>query len=225
MVRALSGTPSVSIRKISLSAASSIAAWVATSSRLQVENLAGGGIADGRQQHDVVLVEPSADCGGVDFAYFAGMQQVDAVAHPQRPRGDEIARGDADAGAGHRRVGQPERQQRFDLDPYRAGGFFHARQRGVVGDAQAFDIANRGTVFVQPCFHLWPHAMDQHQAHAQAVQQVDVVCQLHEITVGHEFATECDDKRFATKTMDVGCGGTEPVDEIGRVFQGNGLNG
>ena len=185
----------------------------------EVENFAGRRIADGRQQHDVVLVEAPPDRGRIDLADFARVQQIDAVAHAQRLCGDKIARGHPDIGARHRRVGQPQRQQRLDLDPHGAGGFLDARQRGIVGDAQAIDVADGGAVFGQPRFDLRPHAMHQHQPHAQAVQQVDVMRQLDEPAVRHQFAAKGDDESLAAKPVNVGRGGAKPVDEIGGVFQ------
>jgi hypothetical protein len=49
------------------------------------------------------------------------------------------------------------------------------------------------------------------------------VGQLHETAIRHQFTAEGDDEGFATKAVNVGRGGTKPVDEIGSVFQGSGL--
>ena len=53
--------------------------------------------------------------------------------------GDEIARGDADLRARHRRVRQPLGEQRLDLDAHAPARLFGARQRNVIGHAQAVD--------------------------------------------------------------------------------------
>jgi hypothetical protein len=87
------------------------------------------------------------------------------------------------------------------------------------------DVVERGAILGQPRLHLRPHAVDQHQPHAQAVQQVDVVRQLHEAAIRHQFAAKGDDEGLAAKAMDVRRGRAEPVDEIGGVFQRNGLSG
>ena len=185
----------------------------------EVENLAGRRITNGGEQHDVVLVQPSANGGSVDFADFAGMQQIFPFDHADGLGGDEIARGHPDVGARHGGVGDSQRQQRLDLDPDRAGRLLDAGQRGVVGHAQTVDIADGRTVFDQARLDLRPYTVHQHQPDPQAVQQVDIVRQLHKSPVRHQLAAKCDDKGLAAKTMDIRRGRAEPVDEVGSVFQ------
>ena len=185
----------------------------------EVEDFASWRVADGRKQHDVVLVQPPAYGGGVDLADFPSVQQVLALDDADALGGDEVARGHPDVGARHRRIGEPQRQQGFDLDPYRAGGFLDAGQRCVVGDAQAAHIADCGAVLGQARLDLRPYAVYQNQPHAQTVQQVDVVRQLHEAPVRHQLSAKRNDEGLAAKTVNVRRGGAEPVNEMGSVFQ------
>ena len=55
--------------------------------------------------------------------------------------------------------------------------------------------------------------MHQHQAHAERIEQVDVVNQIDEILTQHRLAAKCEDKGFAAKSVDIGRGGTKPFDE------------
>ena len=139
--------------------------------------------------------------------------QIHAVAHAHRLGGDEIAAGDADVGAGHGRIGQAHGEQRFDFHPHRAGGFLDAFQGVIVGDAQAVDVADRGAAFGQLFLDLRPRTMHQHQAHAQAVEQVEVVRQRDELAFAHHFAAEGDDESLAAKLVDIRRGGAEPLHE------------
>ena len=50
----------------------------------QVEGLAGGGVADRREQHDLVLRNGLADRGDIDASHLTGQVVIDAIAHPDR---------------------------------------------------------------------------------------------------------------------------------------------
>ena len=170
----------------------------------QIEYLAGRRGADRRDQDQVFLGKVGVNFLGDHFAHGAGVLEVDAIDHADRARGNEIAAGDAQEGAGHRRVGQALRQQRLDLDAAHAHGPFDAFQSRGIGDAQALVELRREAACVHLGVDLRPRAMHQHQAYAHAVEQRDVVDQRLRGARFEHFATEGDDEGAAAKGVDVG---------------------
>jgi hypothetical protein len=73
----------------------------------EVEDLAGGRISDGRDQHDVAVVEPLLDRLGVDAPHFARKLHVDAVDDAHRLGREVVAGADAVARAGHGELARP----------------------------------------------------------------------------------------------------------------------
>ena len=169
----------------------------------QVEDLAGRRVAERRDQHDVAVVEALADRIGVDAAHLARQLHVDAVDDAERLRGDEVARRHADARARHRRVGDAEREQRLDPAPHLAAGLEHAVHRLGVGDAQSERVAALDVLLREDRLDLRPRAVHDDDAHAEAVQQVQVVDDAEERLVGDDLAAERDDERPAAKRVDV----------------------
>jgi hypothetical protein len=55
--------------------------------------------------------------------------------------------------------------------------------------------------------------MDQHQAHAQRREEIQVVGEIDKAAIGDYLAAEPDDKNLAAEGMDVGRDGLKPVDE------------
>ena len=98
----------------------------------QVEHLAGGRIAE-----RAAPAPPRPRPGGARWPCAstlrtsAGELVVHALHHADRARGDEVAGGDADRGARHRRIRQPLREQRLDLYAQ------HARRRASPPPAPA----------------------------------------------------------------------------------------
>ncbi len=181
--------------------------------RVQVEDLARRRVADRRYQHDRARVEPLADCVGVDAAHLARVLVVHALAHAERLGGDEVAGRDAYARARHRRVREAHREQGLDLDAHGTGRFLHAGERGLVGDAQAVDVADLRAPQVQPLLDLRPRAVDEDEAYAEPVQDRKVVDEFLEGAVRHGLATADDDERAAAVGVDVrGCL-AEEIDE------------
>ena len=88
----------------------------------QVEGLAGGREAEGREQHQRAGVDGLAHRGRIDLAHHAAVHEVDAVDDADRPRGQEVARHHAHDRVGHRRVGQALRERGLDLEAQLAGG-------------------------------------------------------------------------------------------------------
>ena len=159
---------------------------------------------------------------GVDAAHFAGQLHVDAVAHAERLRGDEIAGRHADARAGHRRVGDAEREQRLDARAHLPVGFEHAVHRLGVGDAQAERVAALDVLLREDRLDLRPRAVHDDEVHAEAVQQVEVVDDAEERVVGDDLAAERDDERPAAERVDVRRRRADPLDERAR---GRGMGG
>ena len=180
----------------------------------QVEHFAGGGIANRRKQHDLAGIQAVADRRDGDLAHLAGEQQIDALDHAGGLRGDVIAGSDANLGAGHRRVGQADGKHALDIDAHRADRILDVFQRVGVGHAAALHILRFGA---QAFLNLRPHAMHQHQAHAERIEQVDVVNQIDEILPQHRFAAEGEHEGLAAKGVDVRRGGTEPFHERGGI--------
>jgi hypothetical protein len=179
----------------------------------EVEDLARRGIAERRDQHDVAVVEPRADRLGVHAADLARQLHVGPVAHAHRLGGDEVARGDANAGAGHRRVGHAERKQRLDPRAHLAVGLEHAVHRLGVGDPQPESVVTLDVLLRQDGLDLRPRAVDDDEMHAEAVQQVEIVDDAEERVVRHHFAAEGNDERLAAERVDVGSRRADPLDE------------
>jgi len=177
---------------------------------VQIEDLAGGGIAQCRQQHDVAAIERGRDAVGVDPADHARVLEIDAVAHTPGARGDEVTAGDTDAGAGHGGVGQPRRQPGLERATRAADGLEYERQRGRVGDAQPVVIAGGDAGLGQARVDLGPRPVDEHQAHPKACQQGQVVDERGEVRFGEGLAPERQDERAPAVGLDVGRGAAEP---------------
>ena len=128
-----------------------------------------------RDQHYFAGVERAADGEGVDLAHGSRIKEVDALAHADGARGDEVARVDADLRARHRRARQPLREHGLDLDAQHARRLLDRHERGVVGDAQALRVARAHAACLELGFDLRPRAVHQHEPDAERRQQVEVV--------------------------------------------------
>ena len=182
----------------------------------QIENLAGRRITDRRQQHEFVVVEPVADARRINLAHLTGVQQINTVDHTDRLGRHEVAAGDTDVRTGHRRIRQAHRQQRLDLDAHAPARLFGARQRNVIGDTQAVDETRAVFELLQPRLDLRPRAMHQHETHADASQQVQVMNQRDELrAVIDHLAAESNDEGAPAKRVHIRRRGAEPSDEIG----------
>ncbi|MNS81095.1 hypothetical protein D3C72_1147960 [compost metagenome] len=168
-----------------------------------VEGFAGRRVADQRGQHQLAAVEALVDGLGVDLAHAAAVLHVDAVDHAQRLRGDEVAAGDAQVGTVHRRIGHPHRQEGFQIMAQAADRRFHRLQRRAVGHAAALVEVACNAAQAQLFVDLRPRAVHQHDAHAEADQQVQVLRQTVQVAARQALAIDGDDEGFATKGVDV----------------------
>ncbi len=185
----------------------------------QVEDFPGGRITQRRKQHDGALVQQPADALAVDPANFAGVLIIDPLNHADGPRGDEVAAGHAQPRALHRRGSHVHGQPRLEGDAHMPDGVDHTLQRGGFGDAQAavnarFDAARR-----QPRLDLRTRAEHQHQPHAEAVQQYQVVNDVAEIGVFQPIARQHDHEGAFTVRVDVGRGVAKPGDVVVHVAE------
>ena len=103
--------------------------------RTQVEDLAGRGVAERRDEHDGALVEVGANRFGVDPTQLSRVLEIDSVAHSQRAGDEEIPRAHANARSRHRRVGKAHRQQRLRPGACRRVRLHHASECPRAGDA------------------------------------------------------------------------------------------
>ena len=181
-----------------------------------IENFAGGGITQRREQHQFAEVEPVTHGRHVDFANFTGVLQIDAIEDADRLGGDEVAARHPDVGARHRRTRQAHRQQRFDLHAQTPARLFGHREGDVIGDAQSLHVARAVAEVLELGVDLRPRAMHHHQPHAQRRQQVQIVIDADKAALGNCFATEGDDKGAAAKRVDVRRRRAEPLDKLVR---------
>ena len=172
----------------------------------QIEGLAGQRIADGRQQHQLAVVEAGADGGAVGAAHLAGVLHVHAIEHAQRLGGDEVAAGHAQVGAVHWRIGHAHGQQRLDVAAGGAGRLLDHVHGGGVGDAAVAVEEAGDAVAFQQALDLRTDAVHQHDAHAQADQEVDVLRQAGELSVLQGFAADGQHEGLAAVGVDIGGG-------------------
>ena len=65
---------------------------------------------------------------------------------------------------------------------------------------------------------LGPRAVHQHDADAESDQQGQVLGQHRQGAGGHQFTGESHDESLAAECMNIRRDGTQPLDELGRVF-------
>ena len=178
-----------------------------------------GDTPEGGHQHHVLLVEVGDDLFGDHLAYRAGEAVIDAIHHPDRLGGEEVAAGDAHEAAGHRGVGQALGEQRLHLDAGHRHRRLDALEGRRVGDAQAVVVARGEAAAGQLGLDLRPRAVHQHQAHAQRGEQVAVVGQLLGKLAGRHLAAKAQHEGLAAKGMDEGRRRPHPGNEtLGKVF-------
>ena len=107
-------------------------------------------------------------------------------------------------------------------------GLEHAVHRLGVGDAQAERVAALDVLLREDRLDLRPRAVDDDEADAEAVQQVQVVDDAEERVVGDDLAAERDDERPAAERVDVRRRRADPLHERARrrgVGGGRGVAG
>ena len=76
-------------------------------------------------------------------------------------------------------------------------------------------VTRRNPALGQTAFNLWTGTVNQHQAHAQAVQQHQVVDDIAEIGVRNAVAGQHDDEGAIAVSIDVRRRMAKPVDVFG----------
>ncbi len=180
---------------------------------VQVEGLAGGRETKGRQQHHRPHVEGAHQPGHIDPPHLAGVLEVDAIDHPHRLRGDEVAREHAHRGPGHGGVGQALAEGGLDLVAQLPGGLLGAVQRHFVGDAHPQVGARWVPLGAQLLVDLRPETMHQHDAHAHALNEGQILRQIGQLARRYGLACNADHKGLVAKLVDIGCHRAKPGHE------------
>ena len=188
----------------------------------QVERLAGRREAERREQQHRADVDRAPDRRRVDLADDAAVHEVDAVDDADRPRGQEVARDDADDGVGHRRVRQALRERRLDLEAQLAGGLLGAVERDRVGDAHAVAVARLVALRAQLLVDLRPKAVHEDELDAHRLQDRQVLGERGELAGGDQLAGDRDHEGLAVVGVDVRRHGAEPRHEGVREDQVHG---
>ncbi len=187
---------------------------------VQVEHFSGAGEPQRRQQHQRALLQQPFDGAGAHPAHFTAVIEVHALTHAQRLGGDQIAGNHAQLYAVQWRAGQPQREPRFQPEPLVRRYLLHMGHHGAVGDPAAIHPSGLHTCGRQRFMHLGANAEHYHQAHAQGVQQGQVLNQLLSSARRHGFAFNQDDKGSPPVGIDVRGGITKPVDKGETCVQG-----
>lgn len=102
----------------------------------------------------------------------------------------------------------------IDLEAQLACCFLRGVERHFVGHAHAVRVARAHALFAQLRLDLRAEAMHEHDAHAHGGEQGDILHQGVESSGRDQFAGDGDHKSLAAMGMDVGCDGTQPIDEL-----------
>ncbi|MCY1546208.1 hypothetical protein D9M68_821960 [compost metagenome] len=140
---------------------------------------------------------------------------VDAVDHTDGPRGDEIAGAHPQPRTLHRRGGDIHGQARLDGDAQLAHGVDHALQGRTIGDPQVAVEVRGQAASGQARLDLRARAVHQHQAHAHAVQQHQVVDDIAEVRVSDPLAGQHHHEGAVPVGVDVRSSVAQPVDVVG----------
>ncbi|MOA35573.1 hypothetical protein D3C78_1570340 [compost metagenome] len=96
-----------------------------------------------------------------------------------------------------------------------ADGVDHAFQGGSIGDPHAAVVVRGQAAGSQAAFNLRARTVDQHQAHAKAVQQHQVVDDIAEVGVLDPVTGEHDHEGAVAVGVDVRRSVTQPIDVFG----------
>ena len=169
----------------------------------EVEGFAGGREAEGRQQHHGAAIQHGLDGRGIDLAHQAGVLVVDAIDNADRAGREEVAGDDAHRGAGHGGVGQALAEGSLDLVAQLAGGFERAIQRDAIGDAGALVEMGFVALGAQLLVDLGAEAMHQHDLHAHALDQCQVLRDVAEFAGSNGFTGHANHDRLAPVHVNV----------------------
>ena len=190
--------------------------------RTQVEDLAGGGIAERRDEHDGVPVEVSANRFGVDPAQLSRVLEIDSVADPERAGDEEVPGAHADSRSRHRRVGKTHRQQGLHSGACRRICFYHTSERPRAGDAHSVREGGLEARFREAGIDLRPGAVHQHQPDAEGIEEREVVDERGKGAAFDRFAAEMHHEGSTPVRVDVGGRVAKPLHESARILERSG---
>ena len=182
----------------------------------EIERLAGGGEAEGRQQDDRADVDRAADGHAESTLRTTPLcMKSTPSTMPTGPGGEEVAGHDPHGRVGHRRVGQALRERGLDLEAQLAGGLLRAVERHLVGDAHAVAVARRVVLGLELVVDLRPEPVHQHQLHAHRVQdgQILYASALSLCAASDHLAGDRHHEGLAVIRVDVRRHGAEPRHE------------
>jgi hypothetical protein len=217
--------PGTSVTKISLSACNSVATLVATSSMARLKASPVGEKPKGESKHHRAHVQRAHDAVHVHLAHQARVDEVHAIHNAHRPGGDEVARNHPHRGARHGGVGQALAERGFNFVAQLARSFLRAVEGHAVGDADAMGVLGRVAFGGQLLVDLGAKAMHQHDLHAHALDQRQVLRQVLQLARRNRFARDAHHKGLAPVHVDVRRHRPEPGHEGEIENGGHGLWG
>ncbi len=169
----------------------------------QVESFPSGRKTKGGKQNHRAHVQRAHDAVHIHLAHQARVDEIHAVHNAHRPGRDEVARQHPHGGARHGRVGQTLAESGFDLVAQLASSFLGAVQSHAVGDADAVGIFGRVALGGQLFVDLGAKAVHQHDFHAHALDQRQVLRQVLQLARGNGLARDAHHKGLAPVHVDV----------------------
>ena len=171
---------------------------------VEIEDLAGAGVSQRRQDHQIAAGEQALDRLAAHAANFTAVIEIHPAAHAQRFRRHQIAGDGGKLDTMQRRVGQPQRELGFEIETVYRGDAFDVIHDLAIGDPAPLDAHRRDTGGFQRGTDLRPDAVDQHDPNAERMQQRQILQQLAASRRRHRFAFHQDDEGLATVGVDVG---------------------
>ena len=132
------------------------------------------------------------------------MHEIHPVHNAHGPCGDEVARNHPHRGARHGRVGQALAEGGFDLVTQLARSLLRAVEGHAVGDADAVRVLGRVALGRELFIDLRAKAVHQHDLHAHALDQRQVLRQVLQLARRNRLARDADHKGLAPVHVDVG---------------------
>ncbi len=136
--------------------------------RTHTEELSSWGVPQRRNQRDGVAIQNGLYAFSVNTPHRAAMEVINPVANANRPGRYDVPCHDPNVRVFQGRVGQPHRQQPFELHSLFGSGVNGGGQSQIIGYAEA--IAQYGRMVRWQCrVDGFTGGMDQYQSHSQRV--------------------------------------------------------
>ncbi|EFC89699.1 hypothetical protein NEIMUCOT_04117 [Neisseria mucosa ATCC 25996] len=171
----------------------------------EVEGFAAVGVSERADEDDGAVVEAAVDGVGIGFADDAGVAHIYAVNDAERTGGEEIARS-----GGNRFVAQgcgcAAAQGGFDVAAYHTDRLLGVAQGGVVGNAAVAVVLRNELSVGGEAVEEMARAVYQHEAHAQAGEQVEIGGKPVQGVAFEQAVGDADNQCFAAQVVDIGRG-------------------